>query len=207
MTPVAGFCADLGGSPRGRFSTTFVLSASDVRLAAARATVLGHLRRLDRGRGHKILDASSASALGVAAFRATGCRELAIAVRRSPIHASRFARVFFSDASALRLRVGIQIKPKRTRGETSGTVAERASRRGFARRGLPPVRACALCIGRRRRKPWEFIPFQSLRLANSKFGSGQANFGKKNPKKKSHSSLRRLLVRRDVCLWFSRMYN
>ena len=105
---------------------------------------------------------------------------MAIAVRRSPIHASRFARVFFSDASALRLRVGIQIKPKRTRGETSGTVAERASRRGFARRGLPPVRACALCIGRRRRKPWEFIPFQSLRLANSKFGSGQANFGKKN---------------------------
>lgn len=112
---------------------------------------------------------------------------MAIAVRRSPIHASRFARVFFSDASALRLRVGIQIKPKRTRGETSGTVAERASRRGFARRGLPPVRACALCIGRRRRKPWEFIPFQSLRLANSKFGSGQANFGKKNPKKKNHT--------------------
>jgi hypothetical protein len=31
---------------------------------------------------------------------------------------------------------------------------------------------------------------------------------KKTQKKKiTHSSLRRLLVRRDVCLWFSRMYN
>ena len=138
---------------------------------------------------------------------------MAIAVRRSPIHASRFARVLFSDASALRLRVGIQIKPKRTRGETSGTVAERASRRGFARRGLPPVRACALCIGQRRGgnpytvrksvarkfkfwkrtgKLWDTL---TIRRPSDRIGFGRSSSGKSQ-------KLRRLHVSRDVCPCF-----
>ena len=80
VTPVAGFCADLGGLP-GSLLDHVRVPLSKGRLEAGlhsgRDGLLGHLRRPDRGRGHKILDASFASALGVAALRATGlCREL-----------------------------------------------------------------------------------------------------------------------------------